>query len=613
MSTAARLAIVCALLWVFAAAAGAKGQTIWELTPYRIRVFVALEQAPPLTPRLEQDVLRGLRQRADRVIGAAWQLEAQAAPRQLRRRIIDDLPNVDYDRLVELWPWDASSDQVESGDHVESGDQVESVSQVESVDKVVLLALHTAPDGYRVAARELDVRTRTWGTLIERRFAQAPLAAGEAFRAVLAAFTPLAKIQSAKGDVAVVQFLAGGLTVRDPNVRLVSLGDVLRPIIRRNDRQGNPLAKRGIEPVAWTYLTLAKFAGSEVLCNVHSGRRGALGARTRGRAERLAVVVRPSGGVTEVRLRARNALDTPLAGYDVYASQPRSLVSLLLRYGMLTAERIDTLRRFARQYPRQAVGHVAVARKLITAEQLTEAIDSLEEGVAMGDHLVTLEMAGEDDIKRLLRDHAQRPEEELPQLAISRGWLTAEQFAKVRARQTATELVGRADEDGNLTLSPRDHPLQILYIKHGGALLAKLPVVPGLQRAVVAPIINNDERLAAEAFSLSLQEALVDMVAEHEILVVRIRKQIEKKQYGRSRDALVRLADLMRELTDLGDQLDERKKQLADGPSESRVKQQIGRDYEAMKQLLSKYQNEELLGELTRLQEIGEAASGDAS
>ncbi|MCH8924153.1 MAG: DUF3501 family protein, partial [Planctomycetes bacterium] len=449
------------LLWILTASA-AQGQTIWEITPYRIQVLVALEQSSPLTPRLQQDVLRELQQRSDRVIGAVWQLQAQAAPEKLRRQIIDDLAGIDYHQLLEHWP------------RLESVDNAVPVDQEEPVDKVVLLALATTPDGYRVAARELDVRTRAWGALVEHRFGQAPLIVGQAFQALLGAFTPLAKITSTKGDVAVVQFLAGGLSFRDPALRLVALGDVLQPIIRRNDRQGNPLAKRGIEPIAWTYLTVARFAGTEVHCNIHSGRRGVLRARTRGHTERLALVVRPRSGSTKLQLRANDSPTTPLAGYDVYASQPHSIVSLLLSRGWLTPEQIDTLEQFARQYPQQAIGHVAVAGKLITAEQLSLAIDSLQEGVARGDHLLSLELVGKDQVQRLLRDHAGRPEAELPQLAISRGWLTAAQFTEVRARQTATELVGRSDDDGNLTLSIRQHPLQILYIKHGGALLARL-------------------------------------------------------------------------------------------------------------------------------------------
>ena len=596
---------LCALLGVFAATV-AQAQTIWEITPYRIAVFVALEQAPPLTPRLEQQVLRTLRQRSDRVIGAVWQLNAEPAPRKLRGPMVDDLAGISYGQLVEHWP------------------------EVDSVDKVVLLALATTLDGYRAAAREFDVRTRTWGAPIEYRFGQAPLAAGEAFRALLASFRPLAKIQSSKGNVATVQFRAGGLTPRDPNLRLVSLGDVLQPIIRRNDRQGNPLAKRGIEPIAWTYLTLAKFVGNAnssgntnssgnvAICKVHSGRRGVLSARHRGRTERLAIVVRPGNGATEVRLRARKSPATPLAGYDVHAAQPRSLVSLLRRHNMLSPEQIRELRQYAQQYPQRVIGDLAVAGKLITADQLTEATASFEEqeGAALADHLVQLEMVSEDDMQRFLRNLAQGPEEELLRLAIHRGWLKVEQFAKLRALQSATELLGRSDDDGNFRLLPREHPLQILYIKHGDALVAKLPIVPGLQAAVVAPIVNNDQWLAAEALVVSLREALEDKMAEQKIVEHRCRLKIEKKQFSQSRDDLARLGDLLREFSDLDDQVVAGRKQLTQqGQSVSQAKQRLDQNYEAMKQLLSKYQDEALieLDKLTRLQEAGEDGSGDTS
>ena len=219
-------------------------------------------------------------------------------------------------------------------------------------------------------------------------------------------------------------------------------------------------------------------------------------------------------------------------------------------------------------------------------------------------------------MQRFLRNLAQGPEEELLRLAIHRGWLKVEQFAKLRALQSATELLGRSDDDGNFRLLPREHPLQILYIKHGDALVAKLPIVPGLQAAVVAPIVNNDQWLAAEALVVSLREALEDKMAEQKIVEHRCRLKIEKKQFSQSRDDLARLGDLLREFSDLDDQVVAGRKQLTQqGQSVSQAKQRLDQNYEAMKQLLSKYQDEALieLDKLTRLQEAGEDGSGDTS
>ena len=65
--------------------------------------------------------------------------------------------------------------------------------------------------------------------------------------------------------------------------------------------------------------------------------------------------------------------------------------------------------------------------------------------------------------------------------------------------------------------------MRVLLVKNGTALLAKLPVVPGLERQVTADIPNDDQRLGAEGFTTGLQEEVFDVVARQKIFVAQIR------------------------------------------------------------------------------------------
>ena len=72
----------------------------------------------------------------------------------------------------------------------------------------------------------------------------------------------------------------------------------------------------------------------------------------------------------------------------------------------------------------------------------------------------------------------------------------------------------------------------MLLIKHGGQLLAKLPVVPGAERRINVPLPDDEARLVAEARLAAVREDLIDVVARRNILMARTRQKIEKKDFA---------------------------------------------------------------------------------
>ena len=81
-----RWALAAAVAWsTLAAAAGA--QSVWELSPYQVRLVVVL--APGVgSPEREAELGRQLVARCDALVGAAWDTEAGPAPAEL----FDTLP-----------------------------------------------------------------------------------------------------------------------------------------------------------------------------------------------------------------------------------------------------------------------------------------------------------------------------------------------------------------------------------------------------------------------------------------------------------------------------------------------------------------------------------------
>jgi hypothetical protein len=299
--------LLAACAWLLFGAAAESAQSVWELTPYRIRVLLAAAAKPELTPRLVEQVRSMVLERADRSIGASWDLRVEAAPDELRGAMLSSLAKLSFDRLPE---------ECLDGDD----------------DKLVLLSIDVRGGNYLIGARDFDLRSRLNAAPAFRVATDRALLGDEAFRAVLSAFAPLAQIESVEDKQAVLRLRAAALPIADPSVTAVRAGDAFRGVIRFNDREGK---LRKLMPLDWTFLTVQEIDGPELRCNLHSGLRSPLSGRRRGKIEQLALLARPPGGSTRLELRSRAdakkpGSSHPLAGYEVYAHPADSPTTVLL-------------------------------------------------------------------------------------------------------------------------------------------------------------------------------------------------------------------------------------------------------------------------------------------
>lgn len=293
-----RSAAVCAAL--LCRPALAQGVVPWEYAPYKLEAWVDFAPAPEFTPRFEEETRRRIEQLAEVEVGAAWTLRAVAPDRETR---------------AELDAWLVTAADLKLKAIPRASKDVETTL---SNDKLLLVEVAPTPNGYRIEAKELNCRTRTWGETAERSVAQVEEIAYAVISAVSEAFVPFARIESVQDKQAIVRLRAGGLLLDRPSPASVPDGTVLRPIVRRNDRYGE--ARPGSIMVApWTYLRVISHGESGSLaCEVRSGMRGAIGTRSNARTERLALLVRPRGDSTRLVLQSKGASPVPLVGYEVY-------------------------------------------------------------------------------------------------------------------------------------------------------------------------------------------------------------------------------------------------------------------------------------------------------
>ncbi|MBA2114825.1 hypothetical protein [Bremerella alba] len=103
-------------------------------------------------------------------------------------------------------------------------------------------------------------------------------------------------------------------------------------------------------------------------------------------------------------------------------------------------------------------------------------------------------------------------------------------------------LLGASDARGNVRISRDPHSaVRALYVRSGGNLLARLPVVPGHEPLVTARIPNDSPRLLAEGFVEGWRDQLVETMARRQILAQRVQRKIE---LGELDDAEKWLAEL---------------------------------------------------------------------
>jgi hypothetical protein len=108
---------------------------------------------------------------------------------------------------------------------------------------------------------------------------------------------------------------------------------------------------------------------------------------------------------------------------------------------------------------------------------------------------------------------------------------------------TKMTFIGRTDWNGRLAVEKTETPLRLLYVKNGGAVLARLPIVPGLHAVDVADLSGDDLRLQAEAYIRGIQNAIIDLVAVRELFKARIVMRLERGEMDQAEELLKALRE----------------------------------------------------------------------
>jgi hypothetical protein len=177
-----------------------------------------------------------------------------------------------------------------------------------------------------------------------------------------------------------------------------------------------------------------------------------------------------------------------------------------------------------------------------------------------------------------------------------------------------TELMGLTDGFGKIELVPDADPLKLFYIKNGGQMLARLPLLVGQHSSTVANVLDDDPRLLTEAYVKALQYRVMDLVARREILAVRIRAKLKKGDYKAARQLLAEFralpgsSQLMRELEET-----QRRMGTTTGVTGQRIERLFAEGRKLLQSFLPPAAAEDLAREIAEAERKGPPKSTDDS
>jgi len=271
----------------------------WEISPYRVRLQVAVDATSRSPTQLTDEIATSLDQQIRATIFPLWTLAIEKPTGSERTRLLNHLDKLDEDERPAI---------------------------ADRFDKLLYLTVKDRPDGLVLSCREFDCTIGRWTPVQQRVVRQQIMLLPECFDLICRTFAPLARIQVLEDndDQVKLVFKGSQLPTQTTEELFVREADVFLPVMVRLNPRGGDTTARQVSELPWTYLTAEEQDGAAWMTNIHSGNRRPFGMRMRGRVEQIAIAMRYPPDVTRVRFRASHDESLGLAGYEVFWQAPGS-------------------------------------------------------------------------------------------------------------------------------------------------------------------------------------------------------------------------------------------------------------------------------------------------
>ncbi|MFO0921952.1 MAG: hypothetical protein U0905_05615 [Pirellulales bacterium] len=638
--------LFCALILWLGCTSLTQADSIWEYDPYKVQLWISIDPGMAVSRETTDELIREFRMQVENSFGGTIDLHVESTPPAMRAKIYSDLARIEiqdlqvddlllviaksqatsirsaqaaFEKLTQIKVLAGMHRQVQeelqkhaedsdlqgvagkleaySGDlkglieDFKSGvvtaalvnrDQADSMKewvrqigvrfpwQMDSIirnhDKLMLANLRRSGEFYSFQIREFDCSMRYMGPLWVREGDTWNVLSRTMMFGFRDAFTPMARIEQADAKVAELTVRAGGLIASDDHPAMIRPGDVVMPMVRRSERAG---AEATLQSIPWTYIAMTHGDRVHMKGSVYSGVRGALQGRQNKRIQRLALIVKTPVASTQLKLTAMTSPSDkvgsgkPVPGIAVYQRVPSQ----------------ENLEFLGRSDWRGIIPLPNSPLPEIEYEiRLAPAVTSESGSPAPGEktEAPVAESAATDSASSSDKDNAAT--------SASQETKPAETTSTAAASTPKPPAVEKKKVQLNV-------PLYLYYVKNGDTVLARLPVVHGMQSLEVAELPDDSRRLEAEALLRGLQGEIVDIVAKRKILEMRLDKRIKEDKLE---EAKVLLEDLksVPSYEDINERLNSIQQQVLrtdKGPVPAGVKGRIDVMIDATRQMMQKY------------------------
>jgi len=447
-------------------------------------------------------------------------------------------------------------------------------------DKVFLASVDKVGESIRIQVKELDSFVRRMGEIAVAEVVCKQDIARTVADLAKVAFAPIVRIEETDLKTAVLRVKASGLLTKEEHPIRVLPGDVLLPIVRRDDSNGNPTVLQTV-PFTFVAVTEKIDSVSRLYGAIFTASRGSLSTAKNRRTQRVGLKIKPSHPDTNLKLGIQRVPGNSFVGAEIYRRTPGS----------------EDLEMVGRTDWRGILPIGISARPTVEYDPPGES-----KTAAIG------------NARKLASNPVAPPEYKMidaPTPGVAPSATSAESLAAVKEPSKSSS-AGDADGDSEKgASSPKapaipkkargfiqiNVPLYLYYVKNGGTLLARLPIVNGMKSVEQADLPDDRRRLETEGLLKGMQAEVLDIVIRRKVLESRIKQEVGKKDLVKAEKLLddLKRVKSFEKMSEQLESIQRRALSTEKGPLLGGVVKRIDAMLDVTRQLMQKYLQDTLV------------------
>ena len=550
------LILACLVLTV---AGKVEAQETWLFSPYQVNVWISYGPSVRITAVQRAEVRRVFRARVDAWAKSTWDMKLPAVPPELRADVAQHPWEMTYKEINAV----VAREDLPAGD--DAGDAGKTPSRKEPTvldgDKLYVVSVTDSGTEFHVRARELDCRALSWSRPSERRL-QHPEQLGDAvFSVIEEVFSPVVRFREFR--TIGYQNEAGQDKSREVLVgTLRAAGLMYKPRVETAAAEGDAETDKDQPRVA-----------------ANPDGNGAEG----------------SIGITSP-LTEQFELDRQLPGYIGEGMVMRDVVRRDDRCGRpLEGGITEVVATYLFVQKINATGSIE-CKVYATGSLAKNPVRARSSSRTHKYGLLVRPTANKTDLKLVDRDQPGRGLEGYTVFSKTPQFPSEQNF---NAEEGDPRTLGQTDWRGIVEVDRLSTHIRIIYVRNGQQMLARIPIVPGLDDVHVALLPSDDLRLQVEAFIVGFQLAVMDVVIQRQVLAFRVRAKLTEKKMAEAQQIHQQFKSLPSK-SDLEKRLQDRQRDFTGGTIDKWSRMKIDSLFSRTRMLMENYINLDLDAKLMR-------------